>query len=159
MGDDSLSAWITHGRTALCQKDSRKGNAGNAVDNYCPITCFLLMPKLLTRVIAEDMYDYLKQEKLLPEEPKGCRRRSRETKDQLLIDKTVLKDCKEKPTNLSIAWIDFKKAYDFIPHSWINECVKLYGIVDDVRNFLKKKMEQWKLSLTSNSEELGEVDV
>ena len=38
------------------------------------------------------MYDYLEQEKLLPKELKGCRRRSSETKDQLLIDKTVLKD-------------------------------------------------------------------
>ena len=32
------------------------------------------MWKLLTGVIAEVMYDYLKQEKLLPKEQKGCRR-------------------------------------------------------------------------------------
>ena len=38
------------------------------------------------------MYDYFEQEKLLPKELKGRRRRSSETKDQLLIDKTVLKD-------------------------------------------------------------------
>ena len=31
MGDDSLPAWMTHGRTVLCQKDPRKGNA---VENY-----------------------------------------------------------------------------------------------------------------------------
>ena len=49
---------------------------------------------------------------------KGCRRGSHETKDQLLINKTVLKDWH---TNLSTAWIDYKKAYDFAPHSWIME--------------------------------------
>ena len=86
------------------------------------------MWKLLTGVIAEYMYDYFEQEKPLPEEQKGCRRGSRGTKVQLLIDKTVLKDCKKRHTNLSTAWIDYKKAYDFAPHSWINECIELFGI-------------------------------
>ena len=47
-------------------------------------------------VIAEEMYNYLEREKFLPEEQKGCKRWSRGTKDQLLIDKTVLKDCKKR---------------------------------------------------------------
>ena len=44
----------------------------------------------------------LSSEKLLPEEQKGCKRGSRGTKDQLLIDKTALKDCKKRHTNLSM---------------------------------------------------------
>ena len=58
-----------------------------------------------------------------------------------------------------MAWIDYKKAYDFVPHSWINECMDLFGTVENVRNFLEKSMEQWQLLLTSNGEDLGEVDV
>ena len=58
-----------------------------------------------------------------------------------------------------MAWIDHKKAYDFVPHCWINECMKLFGIADNVRIFLEKSMKQWKLSLTSNGEDLGEVAV
>ena len=100
------------------------------------------MWKLLTRVIAKEMYDCLEQEQLLPEEQKGCRRGSRGTKNQLLIDKTVLKDCKKRHTNLSLAWIDFRKAYNFVPHTWINECMELFGITDNVRSFLQKGMEQ-----------------
>ena len=61
------------------------------------------MWKLLTGVIAEVMYNYLEREKVLPEEQKGCKRASRGTKDQLLIDKMVLKDCKKRHTNLSMA--------------------------------------------------------
>ena len=85
----------------------------------------------------------------------GCRQGSRGTKDQLLFDKTVLKDFKKRHINLSMTWIDYKKAYDFVLHSWINECMKLFGIEDNVENFLEKNMEQWKLSLTSNSEDPG----
>ena len=81
------------------------------------------MWKLLTGVIAEEIYDYLEQENLLPEEQNVCRRGSLRTKDQLLIGKTVFKDCKKEYTNLFVAWIEYKKAYDFLPHSWINECI------------------------------------
>ena len=48
------------------------------------------------------MDDYLEQEKLLPKEQKGCRRESHGIMDQLFIDKTVLKDCKKRHTNLSL---------------------------------------------------------
>ena len=54
-----------------------------------------------------------------------------------------------------MAWIDYKKAYDFVPYSWINECIELYGIADNERNILEKNIKQWKLLLTSNSEDLG----
>ena len=37
--------------------------------------------------------------------------------------------------------------------------MEFFGIADNVRNVLEKSMEQWKLSLTSNGEDLGEVDV
>ena len=69
MGDDNLPAWMTHGRTVLCQKNPRKGNA---VENYRSITCVPLMWKLLTGVIAEEMYDYFEQEKLLPKNTKDA---------------------------------------------------------------------------------------
>ena len=70
-----------------------------------------------------------------------------------------MKDCKKRHTNLSMAWIDYKKVYDFVPHSWINTCMDLFGIAHNMGNFLEKSMEQWKFSLTTNSEDLGEVDV
>ena len=154
MGTDTLPKWLKHGRTVLCQKDPRKGNV---VENYRPITCLSLMWKLMTRIIADQMYDY--PEHLLPDEQKGCRRKSRGTKDQLLIDKTILKDCRKRLTSLAMAWIDYKKACDFVPHSWISECMEMFGIAGNVREFLQRSMVQWKLSLTSKGEELGDVDV
>ena len=153
---DDLPSWMTYGRTVLCQKDPGKGNA---VENYRPITCLPMMWKLLTGIIAEEMYTYLERENLLPEEQKGCKRGSRGTKDQLLIDKTVLRDCKKRHTNLAMSWIDYKKAYDFVPHSWICECMEMFGVAENVRTFLERSMNQWKLSLTSSGEVLGYVDV
>ena len=112
-GEAEVPEWMTYGRTALCQKDPAKGNA---VDNYCPIRCLPLMWKLFYRkLLAEEMYGYIERKGLLPDEQKGCGRGSQGTKDQLLIDKTLLRDCKRRHTNLAMVWVDYRKAYDFVP--------------------------------------------
>ena len=76
-----------------------------------------------------------------------------------MIDKTVLKDCKKRHTNLSMAWIDYRKAYDLVPHNLVNECMEIFGIAENLRTFLQKSMQQWRLSLTANGDNLGEVNV
>ena len=58
-----------------------------------------------------------------------------------------------------MTWIDYRKAYDLVPHSWVNECMEMFGIAENLRTFLQKKMQQWRLSLTANGEDLGEVNV
>ena len=78
------------------------------------------MWKLLTGVIADHIYEHFDQEKLLPEEQKGCRKGSRGTNDLLCIDRAVIKEVKSRNKNLAVAWIDYKKADDMVSHSWIH---------------------------------------
>ena len=86
-------------------------------------------------------------------------RKSSGKKDQLLIDKAILKDCRKRRTNLAMVWIDYRKTYDFVPYTWILECLELLGIADKDRRFLEKSMKKWKLLLISNKLDLCEVDV
>ena len=65
-----MPSWLSRGRTSLLQKDKNKDNVAS---NYKPVICLPLMWKLLTGVIADQIYAYLDQQKLLPEEQKGCR--------------------------------------------------------------------------------------
>ena len=109
---NDIPKWMNTGRTILCHKDPGKGNA---VDNHRPITCLPLMWKLLTGMISNALHDFMESSSKLPIEQKGCRRKSGGTKDQLLIDKTVLNDCRRRHTNLGMTWIDYKKAYDMPP--------------------------------------------
>ena len=101
-------------------------------------------------IVSEDIYCFMENENLFPEEQKSCRRKSRGTKDQLLSDKAILKDYVKRRINLAMALIDYRKAYDFVPHSWILECLDMLGIAENVRTFLEKSMKKWKLRLTSN---------
>ena len=79
---------------------------GNLANNYRPITCFSLMWKLLTVVIADQIYAHLDQEKLLQEEQKRCRKGSGGTNHLLYIDRAVIKEVKSRNKNLAMARID-----------------------------------------------------
>ena len=85
----SIPEWTLESRAELIQKDPTKGNA---LGNYRSIACLKLLQKLLTDIITDKLYEHLENQDLLPEEQKGCRQRSLGTKDQLLIDKTVIKE-------------------------------------------------------------------
>ena len=85
------------------------------------------MWKLLTSILADEIYDYLENKMLLPEEQKGCRRKSKGTDDILFIDKMILREVRMRKKNLAVAWIDYKKAYDMVPHSWVVECLDMVG--------------------------------
>ena len=45
--------------------------------------------KLLKWIIADEIYGFLENEGILPEEQKKCRRKSKGTEDQLYIDKML----------------------------------------------------------------------
>ena len=72
---------------------------------------------------------HLNQERLLPEEQKGCRKGFRGTNELLYIDREVIKEIWSSNKNLAMAWIDYKKAYYMVTHSWIIECLDLFGVV------------------------------
>ena len=146
-GNEQLPDWLTYGRTVLCQKVRTKGNA---VENCRPISCLRLMWKLLAVIISEHLYRFLEEENILPEEQKGCERSNRGTKDQVLLYKAVLRDCKRRSTNLAMAWIDYRKEHDMIPHNWISEYLEVFGVAENTKNFLVNSMNKWKLQLTSN---------
>ena len=71
----------------------------------------------------------------------------------------VLRDCKKRHTNLAMAWIDYKKAYEMVPHSWISECLEMSGIANNIQDFLNNSMKSWKLELNASGKTLGEVDI
>ena len=44
------------------------------------------------------------------------------------INKMIMREVKMRKRNLSMAWIDYKKAYDMVPHSWIIDYLEAVGI-------------------------------
>ena len=117
------------------------------------------MWKLLTGVIADQIYAHFDQEKLLREEQKGCRKGSRGTNALLYISRAVIKEVKSRNKNLAMAWIDYKKAYEMVSHLWIIECLDLFGVAENIKSLLLNSMENWKVMLCLGNSELGEVEI
>ena len=152
--DGNKPNWLVTGRTSLILKNPEEPLN---VSNYRPITCLTTTWKLLTSILADEIYDHLDKSGIIPWQQKGCKRKSRGTKDQLLIDKLITRHAKQNKRNLRMVWIDYKKAYDSVPHSWILKCLKLYGIADNIINFIADSMKLWKTTLTILQEVIGEI--
>ena len=98
---------MTTGKTTLLMKNKEKGTIPS---NCRPITYLSTTFKQMTAIIAaKSMLNHLENNGLIPDDQKGNRRKSRGTKDQLLIDKMILRNAKRRKTNLHVTWIDYKK--------------------------------------------------
>ena len=115
-----------------------KSDETDSPKNCRPITCLTTMDKILTSILTEYTYSFLIDSGLFPDEQNGCKRGSYGCKDQLLINKLILENCHNRNTNLSIAWIDYKKAFDSVPHSWIEKCLETFKISPVSRNFISQ---------------------
>ena len=91
------SKWFTQRVTYLLPKS----NETNIPKNYRPITCLPTMYTILTSIITERTYNFLDNNNILPIEQKGCKRGSYGCKDQLLINKILLKNSRSSCKNLS----------------------------------------------------------
>ena len=111
-----------HRKNSFSPKDKSEGNVAS---NYRPITYLPIMWKLLTGIISERLYNYLEETNTMLHQQNGCRRKCRGTKDQQQIDKMVMLNSKGRKTNLSMAWMDYKKAFNMIPHSWLIEYLEI----------------------------------
>ena len=149
-----ISEWMITGKTSLIQKDLIKGPAPT---NYRPITCLPMMWKILTAQIK--IYYSLISRGINSNEEKGCRMRTRGTKELLYIDKHILNESKTRQKNVDMAWIDYQKAYDMVPQNWILNWVKMYKIPDQIVQFIEKTMQTWTVELTAVEQSLVDVKI
>ena len=84
---------------------------------------------------------------MLSQEQKRCRKRSRGTNELFYIDTAVIKEVKSRTKNLAMAEIDHKKAQDKVLHSWIKECLDLFGEAENIKTLLIISMEKWSVML------------
>jgi len=82
-------------------------------DQYRPITC---LNSRLMAVLMEVLYEHVQLYDILPKEQYAVRRGHL---DALLIDSMVAREARLQRRSLSVAWIDYRKAYDRIPHESI----------------------------------------
>jgi hypothetical protein len=64
-----------------------------------------------------------------------------------MISKAIYEDCWRRNKYLSIAWIDYQKAIDSVPHSWVEKSIELVGVNSKIVKFCKLSTEKWNTRL------------
>lgn len=77
----------------------------------------------------------------------GGRIKTKGSKELLIVDYIITKQARKKLRNISVAWIDYRKAFDSVPHSWLLEVLKIHGIHEKLINLLQSLMKTWRTSL------------
>ena len=140
---ENLPDWFSTAQTYLLPKNKDTENP----KNYRPIACLSTSYKVFTSILTERSYTHITKNDILPEEQRGCVRDSYGCKDQLLINKMIIEDCKEKKKNLSMTWIDYRKAYDSVPYSWILKTLQIYRFNEKLIKFMRTSMSNWKTTM------------
>lgn len=146
---DIMPSFLTHGITYMLLKNSDPSDP----TNYRPITCLQTIYKIITGCISQLIDKHLESHNILAEQQKGCKQNSQGCKEQLTIDAIVMKQAQTKNRNIHTMFIDYKKAFDSVPHSWLIYILKHYKIHPNIISFLNTSMLQWgtKLKLMKNN--------
>ncbi|XP_055637371.1 uncharacterized protein LOC129776028 [Toxorhynchites rutilus septentrionalis] len=139
----NLPEFATRGVTFLLPKDSNTLNPSK----YRPITYLSSLYKILSSIITAKVSAHCEQHHIIAEEQKGCRKNTHGCKDQAIIDAAIVGQAVYNQRNLSMAYIDYRKAYDSIPHLFLVRVLELYKIDPVVVRFLQHAMRQWSTSL------------
>ena len=129
--------WLVEGSTNLLPKKEET----RIPKNYRPIACLPTTFKILMSVITDRLYNHLEKEAIMTPEQRGGKKDCYGCRDQLMINNAILENCKKRKKNLSTAWIDYKKAFDSVPHSWILKCLQMYRDPPSTYNIQRRKHE------------------
>ena len=57
-----------------------------------------------------------------------------------------MENCQRNHRTLSMAWIDYRKAFDSVPHDWILKALEIFKLSPTIINFLQHNMGLWNTS-------------
>ena len=133
---------------------------GNKQDpgNYRPVSLTSVICKLLESNIREVMMEHLSSHKLLSDSQFGFRK-NRSTILQLL---TVMEDWTEALDNnlqVDTVYMDFRKAFDSVPHKRLIKKLEGYGINGTLLKWLKNFLNERKQRVVINGKTSKWTDV
>ena len=133
---EDYPAWFSEGKTRLLPKSGEFTS-----ENQRPITCLNNMYKWFTSCLQDPIDSHLTENELMENEQRGAKAKCSGTSDNLMIDRMVTLDCHRGHRNLSMAWVDVKKAYDTVDHKWLSKCMDVhcfpYWLCKVIRQLLK----------------------
>ena len=83
-------------------------------------------------------------------EQRGVKSKCSGTTDNLLIDRMVCQDSHNAHKNLSMAWIDVRKAFDFVSHEWLQEIMSLHKFAGWICRTVERLCRSWNTRIVAH---------
>ena len=90
----------------------------------------------------------------------GDKQKCNGTAENLLLDSVVLRDVKLHQRNLSVAWIDVRKAYDSVNHGCVRKILEVHRLPDKLTTAFRNIIHNWNVIVlipTTNGTEKSPV--
>ena len=120
--------------------------------NFRPIACQNNMFKLYAAIIGNFLDNHCQQNNVITLHQAGGKKDTWGYIDQLLINRTITEEVKNNRRNLMSVWLDYRKAFDSIPHTWITECLKLAKVNPVLVSAIETLTRNWSTKLRLQSE-------
>ena len=118
----------------------------NDPSNYRPIACLNTCYKLLTSYIALFVDGHVRSNNILPLEQIALQKKVWGCTHALMLDQTLVADSQnQRQRPISLAWIDYAKAFDSVPHAYIKWLLRVVKIPKTLRKFVHSLLESWKV--------------
>ena len=144
--DQPLPNWLSTAYTALLPKTKDT----HIEKNYRPITCLNVIYKLYTSCINEFLVDHVYNNNIITQEQAAGKKGVWRTIEQLLINKSIMKEARSMRRNLVTVWLDYRKAFDSITHDWLLEALRVAKIPQHLITAVKNLTESWYTILNLN---------
>ena len=76
--------------------------------------------------------DHVYRNNIITQEQAAGKRGLWGTLEQLLINKNIVKEAPKMRRNLFTVWLDYQKAFDCTPHSWLIRSLKFAKIPNNI---------------------------
>ena len=141
----NLPNWLTLARKTLL----RKSQDTKSAKNYRPIACLNIVYKLYTSCLNIFLQNHCEVNEIITSEQAGGKRSVWGCTEQLLINKSILSEVRQKKRNLLTVWLDYRKAFDSVPHDWIIKALQLAKVPKNLVESIKRLTKQWATILNN----------
>ena len=108
-----------------------------------PIACLNIVYKLYTSCLNIFLQNHCEVNEIITSEQAGGKRSVWGCTEQLLINKSILSKVRQKKRNLLTVWLDYRKAFDSVPHDWIIKALQLAKVLKNLVESIKRLTKQW----------------
>ena len=140
--------YYLHGKRATSHPSTQKGNK-TAVGNYRPVSLTSVVGRLMETLVRDQIVSHMMENSLFCDEQHGFVP-GQSCMTQLLITIEIWTELLDTGAPLDVIYLDFKKAFDSVPHKRLMSKLDAYGIGDPIKEWIKNFLVNRKQRVTVN---------